>query len=476
MFRSAFLALGLALTSLSAAAAQPGAFPPPKSLGPVEKFGDNLQRSMTLMATSTGLKRNTVRILFYGQSITDSDWTRIVSERLRRQYPLVDFVSENRAILGFSAEYLVKTAEADLYPFYPDLVIFHDYGFVGPFEDIIRRIRERTTADILIATDHVAPLLGEKMDEETDPAKILPPKAGESLHGPWRNRMFLPAIAKKYGAELAEVRILWKQYIHDHKLTPSDLLFDDLHLNAHGNYLMAEIISSHLRHRPDLLADSGDDRVKTYTVGPEGDLLWKDGKLVLPFEGNKVDLICKDGSGSPASIRIDGKKPSEFPELYSATRSQMIGFRTVPVLMGVQNVNTRIVETWNMTITDIADEGKRFRFKVKGSVTGDDGEGESGKSFVSKSGRVAIGPDDFLMRTAAVWSRDRNGQAVELQWKVVPLFADAFVVPAAKNPFGDTVVIAAQGLPNAKHTLEITGSPDTPLAAIRVYRPPLPVR
>ena len=475
MFRSAFLALGLALTSLPVAAAPPGAFPPPKSLGPVEKFGANLQRSMTLMATSTGLKRNTVRILFYGQSITDSDWTRIVSERLRRQYPLVDFAIENRAIRGFSAEYLVKTAEADLYPFYPDLVIFHDYGEAGPYEDMIRRIRERTTADILIATDHVAPRVGEKMDEQTDPSKLREPKRG-GHDAAWRSYAFLPPLAKKYGAELADVRIFWKQYIQDHKLTPSDLLFDDLHLNAHGNYLMAEIISSHLRHRPDLLADSGDDRVKTYTVGPEGDLLWKDGKLVLPFEGNKVDLICKDGSGSPASIRIDGKKPSEFPELYSATRTEMLGFRTVPVLLRVQNVKPHLIETWNMTITDIADEGKRFRFKLKGSVTGDDGEGESGKSFVSKSGRVAIGPDDFLMRTAAVWSRDRNGQAVELQWKVVPLFADAFVVPAAKNPFGDTVVIAAQGLPNAKHTLEITGSPDTPLAAIRVYRPPLPVR
>ena len=47
------------------------------------------------------------------------------------------------------------------------------------------------------------------------------------------------------------------------------------------------------------------------------------------------------------------------------------------------------------------------------------------------------------------------------------------MLPSRRNPFGDTVVIAAQGLPNGKHTLEITGSPETPIAAIRVYRPPL---
>ena len=46
-------------------------------------------------------------------------------------------------------------------------------------------------------------------------------------------------------------------------------------------------------------------------------------------------------------------------------------------------------------------------------------------------------------------------------------------MPAARNPFGETIVTVAQGLPNGKHTLELTGTPDTPLAAIRVYRPPL---
>ena len=146
-----------------------------------------------------------------------------------------------------------------------------------------------------------------------------------------------------------------------------------------------------------------------------------------------------------------------------------------PALLRVPAVKPRIVETWTMTITNIAAEGNQFKFKVKGSITGEDGEGESGKRFVSKSGRVAIDPDDILMTLAKKWSwsRDRNGAAVELRWNVVPMFADEFVVPAAKNPFGDTVVIAAQGLSNGKHTLEITGGPDTALAAIRVHRPPL---
>ena len=290
------------------------------------------------------------------------------------------------------------------------------------------------------------------------------------------NRVFLPAVSRKYGTELADVRGVWKRYLKENKLTMVDLLKKEkhlIHLNEYGNGLMAEIIQSHLRRRPELPDDAWNDRVKTYSVGPEGDVDWKNGKLVLPFEGNKVDLICKEGKSTPAAIRIDGKKPSEFPELYSVDRTEMVAQPLFPpILLRVQAEKPRFVEAWNMTITDIA-EGNQFRFKVSGSITGEDGEGESGKRFVSKSGRVAIDPEDILIVLAKKWLRERNGRAIELCWRVVPFFADEFRVPAKRNPFGETTVIAAQGLSNGKHTLEITGGPDTPLAAIRVHRPPL---
>lgn len=481
MFRLACLLAPIAGLVLAAPPVEPrgtGPFPPPGTLGPVQTYGANIQRAMTLMATSTPLKRNTVRVLFYGQSITHADWTRVVGERLRRQYPLTDFVIENRAILGFGAEYLVKTAEADLYPFYPDLVIFHDYGPPADYEVIVRRLRERTTADILIATDHVAPLLGERADEETNPAKLTAPRSPLEPAAPWRNSVFLPGIAKKYDTGLADVRGLWKQYLADHRLKPSALLSDDLHLNGHGSYLMAEIVTAHLRYRPDLPDDGWKDRVKTYTVGPEGDVNWKGGKLVLPFDGNRVDLVCGEGGATapPAAVRIDGKKPSEFPELYLPTRTEMVSAHTqAPPVLRVGAANPRVIETWTLRFTGPGPDRKGLTFKLTGSVTGDDGEGETGKRFVSKSGRVVIDPDDFFFGLGHRQPADPDappGVGV-VRWSVAPLFADQFAVPAARNPFGETVVTVAQGLPNGKHTLELTGTPDTPLAAIRVYRPPL---
>jgi hypothetical protein len=470
MLRLATALVGASLCALAGlpAAGRPPAFPLPKTLGPVETYGANIQRSMTLMATSTPLKRNTVRILFYGQSITEQDWSFVLGERLRRQYPLADLVIENRAIGGYTAGYLERTAEADLYPFYPDLVIFHVYGEHHQYENVIRRIRERTTADILHTTDHIAPILGESVDEETDPAKLT----AEKDRIPWMNHAFLPALSRKYRTELADVRGLWKQYLKDHRLPPRALVKDGLHLSPQGEYLMAELVGAHLRHRPDLPDTEWADRVKTLAVGT--DVHWRNGKLVVPFDGNRVDLVCGEGKGPPAAVRIDGRKPSEFPELYVPTRVLTArGRGQTPWLLQVKAERPRVLEDWTLTATATCPECTHFKFAVAGSVTGPDGEGESGKPFVSRSGRVAFDALDLntLLLTKELQLLGRT--TFQLRWKVVPQFADQFAVPAERNPFGETAVTVAQGLANGRHTLELTGSPDTAVAAVRVYRPPL---
>src|SRR3954449_12557496 len=114
-----------ALFLLTASALAADDFPPPKSLGDTAQYGRNLQRTMRLLAESTADKRNTVRILFYGQSITEQKWAKLVEDDLRRRFPHANLVIENRALGGFASQMLVKTAVTDLYPFQPDLLIFH---------------------------------------------------------------------------------------------------------------------------------------------------------------------------------------------------------------------------------------------------------------------------------------------------------------------------------------------------------------
>ncbi len=120
-----------------------------------QRLGDRIQRTMRLLATSTPQHRHRVKILFYGQSITEQEWSREVARDLRARFPHADLVIENRAIGGFSSQVLVNTAEHDLYAFYPDLLIFQVYGANQQYEEIIANVRRRTTAEVLMQKDHL---------------------------------------------------------------------------------------------------------------------------------------------------------------------------------------------------------------------------------------------------------------------------------------------------------------------------------
>jgi hypothetical protein len=125
---------------------------------------------MGLLASSTPLRRNRVRILFYGQSITEQDWWKSVANDLRRRFPDADLEIRNRAIGGFASQLLKRPAEHDVFPFYPDLVIFHVYGAHTDYEEIIRGIRSRTTAEVLMQRDHVTrwPAPPEQLSPDKD--------------------------------------------------------------------------------------------------------------------------------------------------------------------------------------------------------------------------------------------------------------------------------------------------------------------
>ena len=122
-FAGLLLVLGT-IPGQSRAANGPPTYPPP-TFGDTSGWGRNIQRTMRLLATSTPQKRNTVRILFYGQSITEQPWWQAVADDLRARFPHANLVIENRALGGYASQLLVKTSETDLYPFYPDLLIFY---------------------------------------------------------------------------------------------------------------------------------------------------------------------------------------------------------------------------------------------------------------------------------------------------------------------------------------------------------------
>jgi hypothetical protein len=423
---------------------------------------------MRLLATSTPQKRNSVRILFYGQSITEQRWWQAVADDLRNRFPDANLVIENRALGGFASQMLVKTAETDLYPFYPDLLIFQVYGAHDKYEDIIRRVRERTTAEILQQNDHVTN--PADLSEETDPSKLWPPSG--KYWNAFMNHNWLPALSKRYGTELCNQRGLWKRYLNDNGLEPKDLLIDGVHLNAHGEFLMAQCVKAYLRYDPKFGSAAADRWVKTYEVGK--DIAWNDGMLRLGFEGNRVDVIVRPGAAPPAAIKIDGRSPSAFPELYRFTRAHAKPGGKWPPIAPLRSEKQLVLEDWTMEVAADQPDAKKFRFTLEGSKTGPDGQGQSDARFVSRSGRIVIEPEDWNVAYALMLAGVKPVPSrFTVTWKVVPYFVDRFVSPGIDDPSVETAVTLAQGLRNTKHTLEIAGSEETPIAAVRVYCPPL---
>jgi len=86
---------------------------------------------------------------------------------------------------------------------------------------------------------------------------------------------------------------------------------------------MTDIFDTFRKKNPEvgiLLGPSpAEDWVTTYEVGK--DVCWADRKLQLNFAGSRVEAIRKSGIAAPAAVRINGRKPSEFAELYGFTRA-----------------------------------------------------------------------------------------------------------------------------------------------------------
>jgi hypothetical protein len=387
-----------------------------------------------------------------------------VAHELARLFPDADLEIENRAIGGFSSSYLVKAAESDLYPFYPDLVVFHVFGAHQPYEDIIRRLRERTTAEILLQTDHITS--EADLDEERDASKLA---ADRGSYNAFMNYAFLPKLAETYSATVCDQRTAWKQYLAARKLEPSALLSDEVHLNAAGDALMAALVLRCLRHVPEAGASPLESAVQTIRVGNEQPVAFRGGALELAFQGNRIDAVTE--RGGEARVRIDGAPPSQNSELYSFSRARVNG-AIWPPLYDLGAHAAREVEDFTLQVDRQTGEPARYTFELTGSRSGRDGSGDTSRRFVSRSGRVIIEPGDWNIEYAFELAGFR---------RVPPHFTIAFgVVPhLADHVRGEHVaagkehsVTLAQGLSNGPHTLELHAQEgEAPITALRIYRP-----
>jgi hypothetical protein len=396
-----------------------------------------IQRTMTRIAQSTPQNPAAVRFQFYGQSITAQAWTGLVGKDLAQRFPSVKFTFHNPAIGGFTSPALIRTAEHDLYPWYPDILVFHVYGPVDKYEEIIRNVRARTTAEIVLWTSHLS--AAETLDKNPDAdARIVA----------------IRAIAKKYDCLLIDVRKKWIAYLQERHLEPKALLNDSVHLNQEGVKLMASFIGSELIHAPGLTTTAQAGTVTDISLDSPAVARDATGDLTLTFTGNRVVAISGAGGESSADVLLDGEPLGARPELWAVTRPSTGPRIWMPAIKQVSFEKALLAEDWTLTcLSDSTPDAKKIHFKVTGSLTGDDGEGFSTERFVSQSGRVVIEPADWHLVWSLGYKKLTLPEGFQVKWKTYPLFTAKY----QPQPAGAETVLVQNCAPTA-HKLTLKGS------------------
>jgi len=398
-----------------------------------------IQRTMKTMEASTAEKPAHVRVLFYGQSIVAQGWTQTVRKQLEERYPTVTFEFLNAAIGGYESSVLIRTADHDLYPWYPDLLFFHVYGPTDKYEEIVKRVRERTSAEIVLWTSHLnsrekAEELNAKLDERC--AKIL-------------------EVADKYHCLKIHLRKKWCDYLIANNLPSTNLLSDSVHLKPAGCDLYAKFIAEELVRAPEL----GDNPVMSgtiTTVAADAPEVTKgaDGSLTLRFTGNRV-VAVSDGTGTAgakAKVLLDGKPMDGMKELWAVTRpSKGPAGIWMPAINNIAFDKTPVEEEWTLTcLPDSTPDGTKIHFKLHGTVTGDDGEGWNTERFVSRSQRAIIEPADWRVPWTLGYKKTTLPEGFKVTWRSYPLFTATYEPKAAAAR-----TVLAQGCSNAPHTLTL---------------------
>ena len=411
----------------------------------------NIQRTLARMAASTPDDPATVRWMFYGQSITAQPWTKLVEQDLARRFPSVNFVFHKPAIGGFTSPALIRTAEHDLYPWYPDLLVFHVYGPVDKYAEIIRNVRARTTAEIVLLTSHLS--AKETLDTNPDVNERI---------------VAIRQIAKRHDCMLIDVRKRWIAYLQEHNLEPSALLRDGVHLNDEGVKLLASFVAPELVHDPSLQTSPQAGNVTEIPLDSPAVRQDETGNLTLTFTGNRVVTVSGGAGEESVDILLDGEEMSGRRELWAATRPSTAPQMWMPAIKQVSFEKTPVTEGWTLTcLPDSTPDAKRVHFRVEGSITGEDGEGFSDERFVSRSGRVVIDPADWHLAWCLSYKKLQLPDGFQIKWKTYPLFTARY----EPQPAG-TETVLVQNCANGKHQLTLRGPAGRAgITAFRVYAP-----
>ncbi len=370
----------------------------------------------------------------------------------------------------------------------PDLILIYTHGDPEKLDLMLADIRRHSTADIVVPSLH---LMGH---EDVDPDRWVETfQAGYGFPIP-----ALRDICKKHGVEFVENRRELAEYLKRIGRKPSALLADPAHENEHGLCRTWDNIVRHIA-KPQRFAYDFQSRERRLRVSPpaksatESVVLsngWSSGdgivrasrpeeRIKVRFTGNRIDLLGRAvKSGGTIRVFIDGRPADKSPVFYSTyiqPHPKSFPWKVVgpgPGDLGphaVELATNLVPQSWTIALTSESGD-----YRLDGSVTGPDGEGNSTKAFTSRSGQIRIAPD--------LWRFNRQENKGELTYG--NRSGDKYSFNVYRSAVGQVSFSAAklgplhqplvENLPNGKHTLEIVtqGDGDVAIESFYVFEPP----
>lgn len=207
------------------------------ALSPVPMPADRAQFiPVTLRALEAGEK---VRIVMLGNSIINDTGNSAWEVLTETDYPGADVEVITSVRGGTGCWYYRENNRIDTFVirYNPDLLIIGGISHredTAAIHDVIRQVRERTEAEILVFSGPV----GRDGDPRANPAFAIPPKAGDF-------RLQLREMAKDAGVGYFDMQTEWGTYIQSSGKPYDFFLRDPVHANARGRQVLARLTAAY---------------------------------------------------------------------------------------------------------------------------------------------------------------------------------------------------------------------------------------
>jgi hypothetical protein len=438
-----------------------------------------IARTLEIIRTSTPANRKVLKVLFYGQSITRSGWHEQVVAHWRQKYPNTEFVVQNRALGGFPSQALIRTTEQDIAAFYPDLIVFHAYGDHRAYEKIIRLFRSRTTADVILQTDHANSLPDPPCAEGFALSMHKQPGCSGVIwvhQRLWNDEMSyhkIPSLAKKYGLAVELQRIWWRDFLLRTHIAPESMLKDDIHPNEKGKAMIAGYFNQYFDNLVEHWNGETEHNVMSLSVARDQSSA---GQTTVNFDGARLEILANKPLAAWPTTTVDGVPLNDIDGCYQVTRASTL--ETVPDWPAIRRISLNhdhVPEDWTATLTRISPDQTSFDFTLKSSVSQDGGSGTGNQNFVSQSGRLSIDSQDWMLVRAF------DGRFVPLKapyvvhWSVINTCNGQPEVIDLGNGAMQYRYLLAAGLSNGKHDVLLKFPPNdlADVTELRAYTPSL---